>query len=364
MKLIKIFIYSALLWSILNSAFAESDCRDLVANILLKRTSVSRRIKVTLGKDLEVNADPMIKAIDDITKFSKGINTPDEITLDVWPAGQYINYDVSTNKLLTAEHFVVGELPDTFYKPGPQKWSPGPSNVKKSKDATMVITAHEYGHAILYENIILRSKKSRFDKVPYAQFKAERIQIKEDLATLYSELYKSSPTLIRKEELEGLINILTNKDSLLTGIGGPFSGSIKAYNEIFADVVAILFAKKGDAISDVIYDKIAFSHLSPAELKKYFRDNVLGRSFLHDYAEDNIEFSVSNSHSVLGKARSYLWNHGLRDELTKDNHSEFLKKVLKAIQEAVDDNFDSQKEFSSGAELTEHFLSILKKYIN
>lgn len=362
MKIYIKLLFLGLIWTLSSDAFAEADCTSLLSKVLSNSTSVSKTVKIIFEESSEISTDKVVKAIDDITKFSEGIKTPDDIHLEVWPGGQYINYDPTTNQLLTAKNYVVGKLPGDFYTPGAGKWLPAPTNVTKSEEVTLTITAHEYGHAILYENIILRSQDPEFDKIPYPKIKKERVDTFNKIKDLYRELYRDNPNPARKIQLENILKEETEKLNKLQSIQSPFSGLIKPYNELFADVIAVLYTKRGDAIPEAIFDADAFKHLNPAELKKYVNDNVSGRSFLHDYSVEDISFELSNVHSNLGKARSYLWEHGLKDEINNDNNGAYLAKLLKALQEAIDDSFDQQKEFSNGEELSDHFLKILKKY--
>ena len=132
----------------------------------------------------------------------------------------------------------------------------------------------------------------------------------------------------------------------------------RAYNELFADVIAVLYYKDGAILSDMF--SIAAAPFEEEE-KKF---PVYVRNFTLEHTPEWIEAAPKkNSHFFAyaygAPSRSYLWKHYLSQPEVQKNPGRFLKGLLKSIRNEIERRLNEKQMQISVADFNQRLQAEL-----
>lgn len=222
------------------------------------------------------------------------------------------------------------------------------------------ILAHEYGHGILAENLMLNETfqsalaplgKFAFGGHGFADYlRWERLRTEIDhLAARNDVLVKARAERAKvtsdpnDPELKAIDAELAQIDARGKEIEVEFEKVAPAgeatfellagYHEFFADVVAVVFYNDPKVIWRGLYSpKLEYVGMSQQEEHEIFKSFTL-RRFDKNVRVRN--FSEEEAHVELTPVRSYLWKHYLSNPLYRTHRSKMLRAVYDSIVDEV-----------------------------
>jgi len=227
--------------------------------------------------------------------------------------------------------------------------------LEKVPSAMKPIIAHEYGHLIFERNftsleqLVLEFRKLRPQvESQILELMSEHRRLLDEKAEVDAQLDKAPEGEEQKKLAERSDALRTRSQSIfnqvlkLSHIGDVYDelvlNHITSYNEFFADVVAVLWSEKPDAISKSI------RHTRLLQLREFQEKASLSydsRNFKkrQKAARETGGSAVSASpsqledHAYFSPARKFLWESYLASPTILKNHK---SQVLRAVFKAVD----------------------------
>lgn len=246
----------------------------------------------------------------------------------------------------------VLSVPYVFLTAGGAAGSGGTSTA-----APIVATVHEYGHAIFDAYLTKFGPKTWGEQSEVAhqlgdvRFQLERIKLEWDEKTkaIQADVQKSGLTGAKAaKEIAKRIERAAQADSgksrqvaeAMARLEKQFAANKQfaatfnvflAYNELFADVIAVFYAGDGRAMFNTV-----FRYKSPEELARHIhRDFTSPENELSTWLAKTDDSGLDpreNEHNVLAPVRYFLWKNYLSPEANcKLSKAEILEKLLKAI---------------------------------
>ena len=313
----------------LSTAFADLNCPSTpfskiyaIANML--EDSVARPVdfkKITCH-----DVEPVSLMVENIDDFIRGYLEVPTVGIHLISKSEKIYYaDILT---LTTSLLIDGYAKNPIY--------------------TSYAWAHEYGHAIFQKNL----ERWEYDGkvwIMLGKFTADIIQmelsmmkIQVQLEICYAKRAKLDSDSSERSKLnEEISSLEKDLDSVLESsdhlAGDEIIETIKLrkaiadpYNELFADLVGVLYSFKGDAISDTLNRTRAWT-----ENDLGFRDGVIGRDFTSKKNRlDNWKVKKM-IHVLFAPVRYHLWEKYLEKHLRKDKEKSFRGKMLGGVFAAI-----------------------------
>ncbi|WP_413587026.1 hypothetical protein [Bdellovibrio sp. HCB274] len=211
---------------------------------------------------------------------------------------------------------------------------------QKAPSLALAILAHEYGHLVFAENYLHREplyaegvssleKAKPFEK-KFAELELQKTSLAAQMKT-FKEAGKPTPPEIIQRHTAVSTMMARVRDQIqdikadyrkVTAIKEP-------YDEFFADVVAVLYSGKADAISK----SIVFTRgLQASRLKGQATQTLEQRDF-ENRRHQNLD---TRPHNFFSATRSAIWNSYLASPSLRNKHSgEILEAVMDAITKEI-----------------------------
>ncbi len=200
--------------------------------------------------------------------------------------------------------------------------------------------AHEYGHALFKQYL---KRELVFLETFYKNFEENDQKIIEaDIAMEKILTMKASLTEEQmKIEFDKFINLYNEfkigEDSFFTNNEMILLHEILSpYNELFADVIAILFSRNSHAM----FEALKYPSMSEAETKMLsYRDFSISHG-LEGWKE-------SEAHSFFAPVRNYIWEHYLKNVIDESasTQRETVLKLLTTIKQEIQFYYHHTEKF-------------------
>ncbi len=205
----------------------------------------------------------------------------------------------------------------------------GFSNEREDIYKSLVVMAHEYGHAIFDLNIIFNFEGHQLNSLQIASMVA---QIRQEIIS--RDDYKAAMMGLREKSKNLNFRTQFEEDAIFKRFGGDeyyrlsqlaknLSDIMITHNELFADMVAVMLAKDGNAVANVFKG----SHPdSSGDLSRSFLPQTPIKGYTNGAFDPGNQF-----YEILSPARSFLWSHCL-STLPRENYPKLIKAYLRAAQ--------------------------------
>ncbi len=296
-----------------------------------------------IPKEVETAVKEHIVRIQTATKRSKILETADQLDLSITD-----NYLDSRSRTFNIP--MVATAYDISHDP------------TDALESAVTMAAHEFGHTILRKTLAQRQAPFKDylntleEALPHLEKKEalknfETLQkIKDVGARLYPDMDESDAVkkiLSEKEnlkaelteelqealpELEEIQKIISSYDSRAEEALGNFKNAVEnllPYEELFADLTAILFAGNNPrAVVDVLTD-------NGDQVRQLEDVNIYGRAF--DDPKNNIDNwfgAFDNAHVFYAPVREHIYNRYLigRKEMRDAEYIDMMEQIYKAIE--------------------------------
>lgn len=215
-------------------------------------------------------------------------------------------------------------------------WMGMSSDISDMRKA-IVVFAHEFGHAIFDLNVFFRFEGQNVNSLEGSailQHHRLRIEASEAYKAAIAEMsekYKRFGPEKREKEADIIFrNLGGDKYYKLFDHADILSHLVMAHNELFADMIAVMLTRDGDAVANV------FKHPHPDAV------HDLSRSFLRQVPVEN--FSVhpigDPKYELLNPTRSFIWYQYL-STLDPKYYPQFIKAYISATQAHLNEMLDS-----------------------
>jgi len=180
---------------------------------------------------------------------------------------------------------------------------------RRSDDVMKGIYAHEYGHAYFHYNMMLKSKKYRFN-----------YEIIQKFETIEAEI-----SVLENKEVANLEELNKLKAQLAV-LASSYAKAeldllfIKGYNEFFADVVAVVYSHNLDIMWEATSSSKKFSAGRERSFSSFHK--------LDGWQGSSPYFLLSPTRSFLGKMRIH--------KLSTDHAAQFVSDLFDIIIEQID----------------------------
>jgi hypothetical protein len=162
---------------------------------------------------------------------------------------------------------------------------------------------HEFSHLVFYTDLKRIDPRLDFHRPSLHQMRLRSLEIK-------SLLKNGFDPLLQKE-----LNTLTSVLNELSYVKDLEKVSLP-YNELFADIVAVLFQRDGKAI---------YAALDPSKKNSIYRDFTIKYTL-----EETIGWNEKTEYSLLAPARRFIWSNILAQFL--DKPTEDFQTLLKQLE--------------------------------
>ncbi len=210
----------------------------------------------------------------------------------------------------------------------------------KDPSYSVPILAHEYGHLIFMENYTRREPIWRETFENYKQIRPKLVEmqnasdaIQKELAAIYGEMKSPEITPERRMELLEKIKSLSAQNTKLSDEASELIKPMRmvryfntAYNEFFADVVAVLYTGKGG----IIDGGVSFTRALQG-------DNKYSKESKHSDQERNFENNLKHDgdyegHGYFSLTRNDVWTSYLASPSYRANKSgEIMTAIFNAV---------------------------------
>lgn len=300
-------------------AHGAGQCGDLFA-------ATRARVVETEGFANQADSEMLINATRKMLDFyARDFDVPSEVYFVNMEGGpQYIDGIVKARFPMYRD----------FYEPAERLY-------KSSKDSIR-IHLHEVAHAI-FEKVIAKIAKER-PEVSWA------FTTRLDMLGEYASIQNFQETKHRTRFAQ-------KEDSWLLEHFGSIRGIADAYNELFADMLPVLF--EGDP--NFIYNGIAF----PSHPERFDRL----RSFDRDHPERDVADSLKqDEHGIMATTRTFIWREVYKPfhfrKVRPLSESLIAKTVVEAMIESIRDltnDFTETGEKHDAAAINRNLISHIKK---
>ena len=205
-----------------------------------------------------------------------------------------------------------------------------PPEFRQTLELTANVWAHEYGHAVLKNHLLDRHP----DWLRYIQRSQEFALLNDEYRICMSERCPRSMELIEKI-LKFWQDGEEEKANLFTTI-------YNVYDEMYADIVAVLYANSPSAMSDAFY--------FPGENYDYYVPSLRDLSIDHPLNEER----NGQYHGVMAFSRHWIWKNMICNHdgpLTLEEKSSVLMAIEKAIESEVERRLASSTGTETSAEI-------------
>ncbi|MCT4643072.1 MAG: hypothetical protein N4A33_12345 [Bacteriovoracaceae bacterium] len=207
---------------------------------------------------------------------------------------------------------------------------------------TKTVWVHEYGHAILDENLKTKVRGWKtlhlyLEKYIHASIKSARAEDKiiklQDIMDELENQGHAKEALKIKNKLDKVVKESDFLDERVYKLEAELLKREKLnimampYHELFADVLAVVYDKDGAAVSKALSRTKFMNHHH-----QEYRTSVRHRDFTdRNNRIDRFKGSVHDIHGYFAPVRYHLWTNYLRRPSYLRESSKTLKKVLDAI---------------------------------
>lgn len=192
----------------------------------------------------------------------------------------------------------------------------------------IVVLAHEFGHAIFDLNIYFNFQGRRVNALEGASIieaYRQRILSSPEYKTAVEEMKEKFKrfTKERQEREAHAIFLKLGGDEYykIFNHGEDLSNIVIAHNELFADMIAVMLTRDGDAVANV------FKSQHPDSMEDF------SRSFLSITPVENFSLSLigETKYELLNPTRTFIWTRYLA-KLSPEFYQKFIKAYLNATQ--------------------------------
>ncbi|MCM2282580.1 MAG: hypothetical protein NDI61_12120 [Bdellovibrionaceae bacterium] len=264
---------------------------------------------------LDKEAKRFLDVIRGVGDIAQGMKMPDQLLLKIGAIESNPSANSFFNVINLGTRFGIVDGNKRLYTQHPDEMVP--------------VTAHEFGHIIFFENVLMEIS---FFKTAAAQFRDLRFTYR-----TVSDLREQELSLgghprgarerarVQQERLEWEAEMADLMGKLQ--IPRVISHVIKPYNEFFADVVAVLYTEKPDAISDSVHFTMP---ARPRQRNKAYIMSVHNRAFEREGVAPR---ALQIPHGVFARTRWAIWEEFLSRPTVMRNHkAEVLQGVARAIR--------------------------------
>lgn len=230
----------------------------------------------------------------------------------------------------------------------------------------LVSVAHEFGHSIFHETMLKRSGLYRKRTNSFAEFSERIKKSKEKMASLETELEKVSDDKKAQAIEERLIKL---EDQLLdyqeifwnTYLNDPYGkiqSLIDGYNELFADLTAVLYFKD---------PKIMYKSLTNTKYLQYLKNETghepaISRDFTNRNNKIERWLETDEPHEIFAPVRYFIFETFLSRPLFVDREPRKLyEKVFNSILNEINFLVDNPEANLSPSELNQRLIRDIEK---